>query len=584
MKVYNAKCRIKDYPRPQLVRNNWQNLNGKWDFAFDKDNIGLQKNYQNGFVADMQINVPFAYQSAMSGIGTSECIEYVWYQKKVHLSYADGERIILHLEGSDYQTQVYVNGVFVGEDEGCYHRESFDITQAAANGENLIVFRIHDDYSTEKPRGKQRAKDHDYGCWYVDTTGLYKTVWLEKVSDNYIENIRITPMVKSKTVAIDFDVKEKTAESKIKTTVSYAGKEIATVVTRAISGKAGQNIYLGEELHLWEVGDGKIYDLTAELMVDDKVVDTIGSYFGMREIEWGDGKILLNGKPLYQKLALDQGYWEGSDLTAPNEEALEKDIALMQSMGFNGVRKHEKIEDERFLYFADMYGYIVWGEMPSIYNCTQKARDALRTEWPLIVKQLYSHPSVFVWVCMNESWGVEEILFDRSQQEFVNELYFNTKVMDHTRPVVTNDGWEHTYSDILTIHHYTQSGENLHSCFDTVEKCIQRKYKDHDRGAFANGYRYHGQPIIISEFGGTSFVKDVHDGKWGYGEAVGSDEEFLARFSSLIHAIDSIPFICGYCYTQVTDVHHEVNGLLDFKHEPKESPETIRRILTHNGR
>lgn len=584
MKTHHAQCRIKDYPRPQLVRNNWLNLNGKWDFLFDKDNVGLENDYQKGFSSDMTINVPFAYQCEKSGIGVSECIEYVWYQRIVKLTFAEGERVILHLEGSDYQTQVYLNGAYVGKNCGCYHRASFDVTDVAKRGDNVLVLRIHDDYSTEQPRGKQRALDHDYGCWYIDTAGLYKTVWAEVVPSNYIEDVKITPILIDNTVSIEYSVREKVAESKIKTTVTFEGREIASAVTRVISGKAAQNIYLGENIELWEIGDGKIYDVKAELLDGDSVIDEIGSYFGMREIEIKDGKILLNGKPLYQKLALDQGYWRGSDLTAPDEEALEKDIVLLQSMGFNGVRKHEKVEDERFMYYADVYGFIVWGEMPSIYNCSQKGRDALRNEWSLVVKQLYNHPSVFVWVCANESWGVEEIRYDKSQQDFVNALYADAKAIDKTRPVITNDGWEHTCSDILTIHHYTQSGEELHNFFKTVDKCIQRKFDGHERGAFADGYHYNGQPIIISEFGGTSFRKDMHDGKWGYGEAVGSSEEFLNRFSSLIEAIDTIPFVSGYCYTQVTDVHHEMNGLMDFDHVPKESPEIIKEILTRNGR
>ena len=242
------------------------------------------------------------------------------------------------------------------------------------------------------------------------------------------------------------------------------------------------------------------------------------------------------------------------------------------------------MEDERFLYYSDIIGFILWAEMPSMYTNTENSRRVFEREWLLSVEQQRNHPCVLTWVPFNESWGVEGILTDESLQEFVNDIYYKTKAIDSTRPVVTNDGWEHTISDILTIHHYEQDAEKLYSFYDTVEKCCSDKWENHRTGAFAKGYGYNGQPIIISEFGGTAFADDAQGENWGYGVAVKDKEEFYARFESLVTAIDSLPHCSGYCYTQVTDVQQEVNGLLDFDHKSKFDKARMKQILNKKGR
>ncbi len=578
MKANHVHCRIKDYPRPQFVRNEWTNLNGKWDFRFDDEQIGLKNDYARGFEPETTINVPFAFQTEASGIGREQTCPLIWYQKKLQLSFAEGEEILLHLEGSDWDTEVYLNGRFCGKDTGCYHRETFNLTPCAKQGENLLVLAIRDDYSEGKPRGKQRAKAYDYGCWYIDTSGLYKTAWLEKVSSRRIETLKITPSAKDKNVNFKLGFAGSVENLTLKACVTFAGEKVACVEMPAAEA-SDVTLSLESKLELWNVGDAKLYDVTFTLSEGETVLDTVMSYFGVRDITIEGGKVLVNGTPVYQKLILDQGYWHGSDLTAPDEIALEDDLLYTMQMGFNGARKHEKVEDERFLYFADIYGFIVWAEMPSVYGFPVDDLANFKREWMLAVKQQYNHPCVFTWVPFNESWGIEHIKNDLAQQAFVNDIYYATKLLDKTRPVVTNDGWEHTISDLLTMHHYTQSGEELYNVYNTVEKCTCEKYASHSRGAFADGYGYTGQPILLSEFGGTSFVKDVTGNKWGYGESVKSDEEFLERFSSLINAIYSCEHISGFCYTQLTDVHHEVNGLLDFDRHFKLPPEKIAEIL-----
>ena len=574
----------KEYPRPQLYRDSYMLLNGRWDFSFGE---GLENSQMcGGFTDRMEINVPFTYQTELSGIGTEERHDVVWYSRSLELTdeHLSG-RVILHLEGCDYETFLWVNGIFIGSDTGGYHRLSFDCTDAIRVGENNITIKACDDYSTEKPRGKQRSKDKNYGCWYTDTTGIYKTAWIEFVSDCYLNGLVILPDADEGSVTFDCKIScDSTCSAEVK--VSYDGKYIGSVVEQAKDGRATLKLCLteSEPLHLWAVLEPKLYEVEISLLRDGKVCDRVNSYFGVRKIEIKDQRIYLNGKELYQKLALDQGYWRESLLTPPSEQALIDDIVDMADMGFNGVRKHQKVEDERYLYYSDIFGFIVWSEMPSMYSNTENSRRVFEREWLLAVEQQRNHPCVLTWVPFNESWGIEEIKTNKTVQDFVNDIYYKTKATDPTRPVVTNDGWEHTVSDILTIHHYEQNGETLHGFYDTLEKCCMEKWGGHHKGAFADGYSYKGQPIIISEFGGTAFVADTEGENWGYGVGVKNLDEFYARFESLIDAIDSLPYCSGYCYTQVTDVQQEVNGLLDFDHKSKFDKPTMKKILNKNGR
>lgn len=568
-----------EYPRPQLVRDEWRDLNGEWDFAFDRDGSGEQNGYPRGFEPQCKINVPFAYQTPASGIGDPTLCENVWYMKKLTLSPERGKRLLLHIEGCDYITRVWLNGVDCGEAVGGCHRLTFELTAAATAGENVLVIGVKDSYSEAQPRGKQRWQSTDHGCWYLDTTGIYKTVWLETVNSAYIDDVLITPSVSGKSVTVVPATVGASDGAVFSVAVSYGGKTVAAAQSEIKDGTCSVTLKIKpEDMHLWNVGVPELYDLELRL-TDGAAVDCAKSYFGMREITFDGGTILLNGKPLYQKLVLDQGYWKNSGLTAENGAALDADIALMTEMGFNGCRKHEKVEDERFMYYADVRGYLVWCEMPSLFELTEKSKAAFKKEWAAVVRQMYSHPCIVCWVCFNESWGVEQIKTDKSVQDFVNVIYRDVKSFDGTRPVITNDGWEHTLSDILTIHHYTQDADVLHSAFSKREKCAAECYDAHDRGAYADGYAYGGQPIMISEFGGTAFVRDAVGDSWGYGDGVRDADDYAARLGGLVGAIYANPHIVGYCYTQLSDVYHEVNGLTDFDRKPKLAPDRVKRIL-----
>ncbi|MFR8317847.1 MAG: glycoside hydrolase family 2 protein [Catenibacillus sp.] len=581
---------IKDYPRPQMVRHNWKNLNGSWDFAFDDNNMGQEKNWSVNFPKEHRtIQVPFTYETKKSGIYETGHHENIWYSRSVMLEEKeiDGKKILLHFEGSDFKTIVWINGKAVGSHQGGYARFSFDITRYVSPGENRITVKVEDSKSIVQPRGKQRWMENNFGCWYVQTTGIWKTVWLEYVNPVHLKAVKITPDLEAAAVNFIYDLVPEVCAGTymIETIVSYEGTDISRSCRQIQRTYAEDQISLYAPwespwgLHLWTPDDPALYEVVIRIYTEHEIVDEVCSYFGMRDIQISNGNILLNGTPLYQRLILDQGYWADSHLTPPDEAALIEDIEKIQSMGYNGVRKHMKTEDERFLYWCDVKGLLVWSEMAACYEFNDAAVQEFTKEWMDVVRQNYNHPSIITWTPFNESWGIHQIKTDEKQQAFTQSIYYLTKSFDGMRPVIVNDGWEHTVSDILTLHDYEEDGAAFYERYaDHLQDIIAgRLYPNKSKAALADGFTYRGQPVIISEYGGIAF-SGGEEGAWGYGKTVSDEAEFLERFDRITTAIKRIPYVVGYCYTQVSDVQQEINGLLDEKHGYKLEPEKIREI------
>lgn len=578
----------KDYPRPQLVRDTWENLNGMWDFAFDDKDMGENERWYQSFPMDMKIQVPFTYETKASGIGEEAPHEIVWYKKEIFLEEKElsEKHLLLHFEGVDFFTKVWINGQMVGSHKGGYSRFSFDIKDLVISGENTIVVRVEDAMDTQQPRGKQRWSKENFGCWYVQTTGIWKSVWMEYVGAQHINSLKITPHYTDGMVEIETDIENNkdNLDLLLKAEVTFDGKLIRTMSYQISQKKANFIMDLRRDdifewgIKSWTPGQPNLYDLKLVLYNKDVASDMIYSYFGMREIRIDKENILLNGHPLYQRLILDQGYWKDSHLTPPSEEALQEDIDKIKALGYNGLRKHQKIEDERFLYWCDVKGMLVWSEMAATYNFSDIAVEAFTKEWMEVVKQNYSHPCIITWTPFNESWGISQIKTKKNQQNFTEAIYYLTKTLDPYRPVIVNDGWEHTISDILTLHDYEEIGEVLFQRYKTEKGGILHGevYHNHHKSALADGYEYKGQPIIISEYGGIAFNND--DSGWGYGNKVSSKEEFIKRFDEITTAIKKLPYVCGFCYTQVTDVQQEINGLMDIDRNFKVEAETIKEI------
>lgn len=583
------KCYIKDYPRPQFVRENWKNLNGKWYFLFDDKNEGEINKYYLEFQKEREINVPFTYETEQSGINEQNIHYIVWYNKKICVLKSDIENknTILHFEGSDYITKVWINGNYIGENIGGYSRFSFDIEKYIVDGENDITIKIEDSLSKDQPRGKQRYKKESFKCWYIQTTGIWKTVWLEFVSKEYIKNIKNTPLANEQKIKLDIvtNIHEKEFENKnyyLETEISFNGELLNTsknkleksneILEIDICGKNSKHI-----LQKWEIGNPNLYDIIYKLYCNDEIIDVVNSYFGLRDISIKENRIYLNEKEIYLKLILDQGYWKKTHLTPPNEDALIKDIDAILELGYNGVRKHQKIEDEKFLYWCDVKGLLVWSEMANCYNFSDISLQSFTNEWIRVVKQNYNHPSIMAWVPINESWGVPNVKDNINEQNFINSIYYITKSLDSTRPVITNDGWEHTISDIITIHDYEQDSNILSKRYiDEKEKILNNLVSfNSSHCLFSNGYKYNGQPIVMSEYGGIAI--DSEKG-WGYGKMVRNSKELIERFDNLTKTIKNISYITGYCYTQLTDVQQEINGLMDEERNYKVNCNDIKNI------
>lgn len=585
------KCYIKDYPRPQFVRTDWENLNGSWDFGFDDENAGEQEKWYQEFKGDKKINVPFTYETKLSGIQDETRHDFIWYHRTIHVDGAKLEknRYVLHFEGSDFITKVWVNGAYAGSHRGGYARCSFNITNLVHDGENELTVKVEDSFDTQQPRGKQRWINENFGCWYVQTTGIWKTVWSEYVPKISLASVKMTPDLQNAALKLEYEVaaaeKDLQDDLMITATVSFQGttvakqcvlanqKHVETTINVAYEGTVG----LEWGVRAWTPAEPDLYDIDFAVIRKGETVDEVGSYFAMREIRIDGPNILLNGHPLYQRLILDQGYWKDSHLTPPSEEALIEDIDKIHALGYNGLRKHQKTEDERFLYWCDVKGMLVWSEMAAAYRYTDYAVQEFAKEWVEIVRQNYNHPCIITWTPMNESWGVSQIETRQVEQHFTEAVYYLTKSLDTMRPVIVNDGWEHTVSDIITLHDYEEVGDTLYKRYTEYKDQILTTEVYHSgKSALANGYEYKGQPIIISEYGGIAFNND--DSGWGYGNKVNSKEDFIRRFDDITTAVKKIPYCCGFCYTQVSDVQQEINGLMDMERNFKVEPEIIKEI------
>lgn len=597
------------YPRPQMVRKEWISLDGTWQFAFDDEDRGEREAWyrkteeellQPGIDRSMQIQVPYSYETLRSGIGKEEAHPVVWYWKRMIIPKSretalPERRFLLHFDSCDYETKVWINGQYQGSHIGGYTRFTFDAGRWKEGNVLDICVRAEDRLSEEQMRGKQRWLPQNYGCWYVQTTGIWKSVWMEPVGDVYVKSLKLTPDIHKKEVELEMRIRMPEpgvgapgTEDDILTvqcTVSRQGCAVSRTEVSVRNGeiRAGLPVYdtrAGEwGAALWTPACPTLYDLDVVILSGGREADRFRSYFGMREVKSEGGYILLNGQPLYQKLILYQGYRADGGLTDCRDEEMTDDLEKILEMGFNGLRIHQKTESERFLYWCDVKGLLVWAEAPSFYRFSEEAAECFAREWMGIVEQHYNHPSVIVWTPLNESWGVPDIQNDGQQKHFAQMLWHMTKMADGMRPVIGNDGWEHTVTDIVTLHDYEEDGRQMAEKYRAKMDDILSGAFFHNnyRRAFADGFTYHGQPVILSEYGGAAFA-DKGEGDWGYGTSVCSEEEFLGRFRELTLGIKSIPEICGYCYTQFTDVQQEKNGLLTEERRYKVSPEKIREI------
>ena len=574
-----------EHPRPDRLREHWTTLNGPWRFAFDREKAGEKEAWYRKKDYPLTIQVPFAYQSKLSGIHSLEHCDVVWYERDVALPREmKGMRRLLHFGAVDYRADVWLDGQYLGSHEGGYTPFTFDVT-CLTEGKDAVrlTVRCQDRLDFDQPRGKQSFRPEPFSCWYTPVTGIWQSVWLEGVGEYYPVDFRLTPHLETGSLKVEIELNELPRDGAIRLTASYHGGEEARQETRVTGDRFVQTeLYLRhnetlEGIHQWRPGRPELYDLTIETVAEGQVCDRVETYFGMREVGVLNGHVMLNQNTFYQRLILDQGYWPDGLLTAPSDEALKKDVELTLKMGYNGARKHQKFEDPRYLYWADHLGLAVWGELPSAYWLRDSEKRNMMRDLGEAIRRDYNHPCLIAWVPLNESWGVPFIRRQKEAQQLADALYHLAHCLDGTRLVSGNDGWEQASTDLFTVHDYTAWPEELGSLYESEESLLSGAPSS-NRMLTAAGYRHEGKPRLMTEYGGIALQKDAGNGNWGYNGAVRDEESFLRRFEAITQAFKHMPGFCGYCYTQLTDVFQEVNGLLDMDRNPKVDLEEIRRI------
>lgn len=581
------------YPRPQLQRNGWISLNGIWDFCIDAD-----AKWTNPGSIDWvgSIVVPFSPETALSGVNDTGLYAVVWYRRRfTSPRLQPGERLFLHFGAVDYAATVWVNGLKVGAHEGGYTPFSVEISEAIlANASQEIVVRAEDDpQDLTKPRGKQDWKLEPHSIWYPRTTGIWQTVWLEVVPETYIQGLRWTSSLERWEIGIEAQIAGPAGPSaqgqKLFVRLQLDGQILAEDTYSVIDGQVHRRIALSDpgiddyrNVLLWSPASPTLIDVEIELRdKDGRVLDCIRSYTALRAIAIEGNRFLLNGRPLQLRFVLDQGYWPESGLTAPTDAALRDDVLLAKKLGFNGVRKHQKIENPRYLYWADRLGLMVWAEMPSAYRYTRRSVERLTQQWTEVLSRDSSHPCIVAWVPFNESWGVPDLPSCSAQRSYVQTLYHLTKTLDPTRPVIGNDGWESVATDIIGIHDYDDQPRRLEKRYgsDEIDSRLLQRERPGGRLLVLDAQARTGQPVMLTEFGGIAVAKD--HGGWGYSYS-STPVQLLERYHELVGVVCSLPALAGFCYTQFADTYQEANGLLYADRTPKAPLDQVA-ICTNGG-
>ena len=565
-----------EYPRPQFERTDWVNLNGQWTFEMDFGASGEQRGWTNSKGLSKKITVPFCPESELSGIGYTDFIPCVWYQRNINIPAEwNGKKILLHFGAADYETKVYVDGKMVGEHKGAGSSFNFDITSYVKAGQqaNLVV-RVYDNLrGGMQPGGKQCTALYSAGCSYTRVTGIWQTVWMEAVNEQALKNVFAIPDIDQQQLVVRPEFYNEGNNNTLTVEVKDGKK---TVAKRTSQASNQSTIVLPiKNAHLWSPEDPYLYDVKYTVKnAQGEVIDEVSSYMGMRKVHISGGYFYLNNKPYFQRLVLDQGYYPDGIWTAPSDEALRQDIEMSKAVGFNGARLHQKVFEERYYYWADKLGYLTWGEEASwVLNINNElaVRNFL-TEWAEIVVRDRNHPSLVTWTPLNETWNATPGVYVR----FVNDLYALTKAIDPTRPINDASGDSHVKTDIWSVHDYTREPDKLianHTIKAGVEPYRNMKGKD-----FLSNYA--GQPYMVDEFGGLPWIpKEERANSWGYGANIDTVEEFYSILEKEIDALKACKHVVGFCYTQITDVEQEKNGIYYYNRKPKFDTARVKAIF-----
>ncbi|CAN5564032.1 glycoside hydrolase family 2 TIM barrel-domain containing protein [soil metagenome] len=578
-------------PNPQFARPDWIDLTGLWQFGFDDADAGVRERwFERPELLRERIQIPYPPESRLSGIHDTGYHTRLWYARTFEAPrMRPGDRLRINFGAVDYEATVWIDGSVVGNHSGGHTPFSFDITDALrSRSEHTIVVRVHDDpLDIEQPRGKQDWQASPHGIWYYRTSGIWQSVWLEVVPQNRINSLRWNfdadtwsiryevelahTALEGTLVAIDFEQGDHRFPG---VRVAVAGRSIAGSI-----GLLGSREVMHPEAALWSPERPNLIGAKVTLSAPGASDDVVHSYLGLRTIATTSNRVLLNGRSRFLRLVLEQGYWPESQLVAPTHEALEREVELILALGFNGARIHQKVEDPRFLYWADRKGLMLWGEMPSPFTYSDLGISRHAREWEEVVMRDRNHPSVIAWVPFHESWGVNEIGYSKPQQRAVAAAYHRTHQLDGTRPVIGNDGWEHVEADIFTIHDYTWDADLVRRRYRSAADVVStiETFFPGNRSLVTPGFQHENKPVIVSEYGGVSFAPAEGEEWYGYGK-VRTTAEYVEKYRELTTALTSSDHLSGFCYTQLTDTEQETNGLLDENRVPKAPIEQLREI------
>lgn len=569
-----------EYPRPQMVRSEWVNLNGTWDYTFDFSRSGMDRELFRAEGFEGKITVPFAPQSELSGVGYKDFIPEMWYHRDITVPQEwDGKKVILHFGAVDYIASVYIDGKIAGRHWGGSSSFSIDITRMVEPGKTHdLVIRVEDDErSGQYGKGKQSSRFASFGCEYTRTTGIWQTVWMEPVAKTGLKDVYIVPDLDQSRFVVEPAYYGLSEGQKLRITIKDAGKVVSTkTVPASDMGRAELAL---KKVKTWSPESPFLYDFEFEVLsAEGEVLDKVASYAGMRKIHIVGNRLYLNNEPVYLRLVLDQGFYPDGIWTAPTDEALKHDIELAMAAGFNGARLHQKVFEQRFHYWADRLGYLTWGEMASWganINDPLSARNFL-TEWREIVVRDRNHPSIIMWTPFNETWEhPDNREVAREACRMVSDVYKLTKDLDY-RPCHDVSGNYHVMTDVFSVHQYMQNPDDLRNWLTPVDGLVRHHDLENRE------VEYDGQPYLVDEYGGIKWVvgREFSEISWGYGDAPKTLEEFYARLEALTDVILGFDHICGYCYTQLTDVEQEQNGIYNYDRTPKFDMEKIREVFT----
>ncbi len=577
-----------NHPRKQMRRLSWMSLNGLWRFQFDDL---FHFSHPSEIKAwEMKIEVPFAPESEKSGIADQGFHYRCWYQRDFKVPVLSGRRLFLNFGAVDYAAKVWVNEHYVGAHDGGHTPFSFDITSVLKKEgiQTVTVCAADDPLDLTKPRGKQDWHLKPHSIWYPRTTGIWQTVWLEEVPEIYIDQIRWEPHLERFEIGCEICIAGNDQKNlHLQITLTAKDQLLVNDSYEVISGEIHRRIALSDpgvddyrnEL-LWSPEKPTLIQAQIRLFQKETCIDEVQSYTALRSVATQQDRFVLNGRPYFMRLLLDQGYWPETLMTPGSEDVIRRDIALIKAAGFNGVRKHQKIEDPNFLYWADVMGLLVWEEMPSAYRFTTNSVERVAREWIEVIDRDYNHPCVIVWVPFNESWGVPDLPQKVAHQHCVQAMYHLTKTLDATRPVIGNDGWESTATDILGIHDYDRNPSRLIFKYGRevpITDLLNRK-RSGGRLLTLEGYPHTGQPVVLTEFGGIAYVdpsKNKNVQSWGYSVET-SSKQLQKKYRELMTAVNQIDLFSGFCYTQFVDTFQEANGLFYPDRMPKFPLEEIR--------